>query len=89
MTINSQKKIHENEHSDRNIDYKIKRQKTIEQKLSCDFIRTNSGKKDFDIFKAITEVLMHMKQSSNKPDYKKLIAKKILLKKYHPIFFDI
>ena len=53
MTINSQKKIHENEHSDRNIDYKIKRQKTIEQKLSCDFIRTNSGKKDFDIFKAI------------------------------------
>ena len=32
---------------------------------------------------------MHMKQSSNKPDYKKLIAKKILLKKYYPIFFDI
>ena len=31
--------IDENGHSDRNIDYKIKRQKTIEKELGCKFIR--------------------------------------------------
>ena len=31
--------IHENGHSNRNIDYEIKRQKAIEQELGCKFIR--------------------------------------------------
>ena len=57
--------IDENDHSDRNIDYEIKRQKAIEQKLGCEFIRINPGKDEFDIFKAINEFSRHIKQSSN------------------------
>ena len=34
-------KTDENGYSDRNIDYGIKRQKVIEQKLGCKFIRTD------------------------------------------------
>ena len=33
------------------MDYEIKRQKTIEQELGCEIIRTNYDKKYFDIFK--------------------------------------
>ena len=36
--------VDENEHSNRNIDYEIKRQKAIEQELGCDFIRTDPEK---------------------------------------------
>ena len=45
--------IDENRHSDRSIDYEIKRQKAIEQELVCKFIRIDREKKDFDILKAI------------------------------------
>ena len=38
--------IDENGHSDRNIDYEIKRQKAIEQELGCKFIRTDPDKED-------------------------------------------
>ena len=55
----------ENGHSDRNIDDEIKRQKVIEQRLGCDFIKTDPDKEDFDIFKAINEIFRHIKQSSN------------------------
>ena len=55
--------IDENGHSDRNIDYERKRQKAIEQELSCKFIRINPGKEDFDIFKTINEIFRHIKQS--------------------------
>ena len=41
--------IDENRHSNKNIDYKIKRQKAIKQELGCKFIRIDPGKKDFDI----------------------------------------
>ena len=34
-------KFDENGHSDRNIDYEIKRQKTIGQELGCKFIKWN------------------------------------------------
>ena len=36
--------IDKNGHSDRNIDYEIKRQKSIEQELCCKFIRTDTDK---------------------------------------------
>ena len=36
--------IEKNEHSDGNIDYEIKREKTIEQKLGCKFIRIDHDK---------------------------------------------
>ena len=53
-------------HSERNIDYEIKRQKGIEQKLSCKFIRIDPDKDDFDIFRAINEIFRHIKQSTKK-----------------------
>ena len=61
MTI-SQIKIAENRYSDRNIDYKIKRQKLMQQELDCKFIGNDPGKKDFDIFRPISEIFKHFKQ---------------------------
>ena len=49
--------IDENGHSSRNIDNEIKRQKPIEQELSCKFCRIDPDKEDFDIFRAIIENL--------------------------------
>ena len=63
----------ENGHSDRNIGYKIKKQKAIEQELNCEFIRIDPGKIDFDIFKAINEIFRHIKESSNQLTGRNLI----------------
>ena len=41
----------ENGHSERNIDYKIKIQKGIERKLSCNFIRIDPDKEYLDVSK--------------------------------------
>ena len=56
--------IDENKHSDRNIDYEIKRKK--QKKKGWKFIRTDPDKGDFDIFKVINEIVRHIKQSSKK-----------------------
>ena len=61
----------ENGHSDRNIDYEIKRKKPIEQEIGCKFIRINPGKEDFDIFRAIIEVFRHIEESTKKTLLKK------------------
>ena len=58
--------IDENEHSDRNIDYKIKSQKTIEPELSWKVISIDPDKDDFEIFRAINEIFRHIKQSIKK-----------------------
>ena len=58
--------IDKNEHSDRHIDYEIKRQKAIEQKMVCKFIRIDPEKEEFDIFRAIREIFRHIKQSTEK-----------------------
>ena len=58
--------LDENGHSDRNIDYEIKQQKTIEQELGCKFIRTDPDKEDFDIFRTINEIFRSIKQSTKK-----------------------
>ena len=58
--------IDENGRSDRNIDYEIKRQKAIEQKLGCKFIRIDPDKENFDIFRTINEIFRQIKQSSKK-----------------------
>ena len=54
--------IDENEHSNRNIDYKIKRQKSIEQEFGCKFIRIDSDKGDYDLFKTANEIFRHINQ---------------------------
>ena len=55
-------KIDEIGHCDRNIGCKINRQKAIEQELGCKFIRINSDKEGFDIFRAINEIFRGIKQ---------------------------
>ena len=58
--------VDEKGHKDRNIDHEIPRQKALEKKLSCEFIRINSDKKDFNTFKAINEIHRHIKKSTKK-----------------------
>ena len=43
-----------------------KRQKAIEQELGCKFIIIDPDKEDFDIFRAINEIIRHIKQSTKK-----------------------
>ena len=50
------------------MDYEIKIQKAIEQKLGCKFIRIDPNKEDFDIFRTISEILKHIKQLTKKPN---------------------
>ena len=61
-------------HNDRNIDYEIQRQQTLERELSCVFIRINPDAIDFNIFK---EIHRHIKKSSKKSLIDK-ISKKLL-----------
>ena len=59
-------KIDENGHSDRNIDNETKRQKPIEQELGCKFIRIDFDNGNFGNFRAINEILRHIKQPTKK-----------------------
>ena len=59
-------KVDENRHSDRNIDYEIKRQKAIEQELGCKFTRIDPDKENFDIFRTINEIFRYIEQSTKK-----------------------
>ena len=49
-------------HNDRNIDYEIQRQKTLEREIDCVFIRINHDAIDFNIFKEINKILRHIKK---------------------------
>ena len=64
--------IDENKHSDRSIDYEIKSQKAIEEKVGCKFIRTNLDKENFDVLRAINEKFRHIKQLIKKTLINKL-----------------
>ena len=59
-------KTDENEHSDKNIDYKIKRKKAIEQEPDCKFIRIDPDKEEINIFSAFNEIFRRIKQSTKK-----------------------
>ena len=52
-------------HEDRNIDYEIKRQNSIENDLGCEFIRIDPKKKDFDIYVEIGK-MYNRRSKSNK-----------------------
>ena len=64
---------------DRNIDYKIKRKKAIEQKLACKFIRIDPDKEDFNLFRTINEIFRHIKQSTKETLIKKILARLLRL----------
>ena len=53
-------KCDEFDHQDRDIEYEFKRQKYIEDKLRCIFIRYNPEAKDFNLFKVINPILNTM-----------------------------
>ena len=57
-------KIDQNRHGDRNIEYKLQRQKAIEQELGFKFVRIESDKENFDMFRATNEIFTHIKQSN-------------------------
>ena len=57
--------VDKNGHSDRNIDYEIKRQKTIEQEFGCELIRIDPDKEYFNIFNAISEIFRSSIQLCN------------------------
>ena len=45
----------------RNVNHEIQRQKALEKKPDCKFIRTNPDEEDFNIFKTINEIHRHIK----------------------------
>ena len=49
---------------DRNIDYKIQWKKVIKKEPDCVFIRINSDKENFNIFKSVNEIHRHIKKST-------------------------
>ena len=57
-------KIDQNRHSDRNIEYKLQRQKAIEQELGFKFVRIEPDKENFDMFRTTNEIFTHIKQSN-------------------------
>ena len=48
------------DHQDRYIEYEVKHQKCIEDKLGCTFIRCNPDAKDSNLFKVINQILNAM-----------------------------
>ena len=69
--------IDEKDHQDRDISREIERQKALEKKLGCKFIRINPDKESFDIFKAQNQIFRHIKES-NKESTKELTKKSLI-----------
>ena len=53
-------------HNERDIDYEIERQKAIENKLGCEFIRMNPAKENFNIFVKIGKIQNYIAKSTKK-----------------------
>ena len=58
--------VDEQGHNGRDIDYETERQKAIENKVGCEFIRINPAKKDFNIFVEIDKIQNHITKSTKK-----------------------
>ena len=56
-------KVDGKSHRDRNLDHKIQRQKALEKKLTCKFIRIAPDEEDFNILKTINEMHRHINKS--------------------------
>ena len=50
---------------ERDIDYEVRRQKYIEEKLGCKFIRYNPDAEDFNLFKVINRIFLATQQTRN------------------------
>ena len=51
------------DHLDRDIGYEVERQKHIEEKLGCKFIRYNPHAEDFNLFKVINRIFLAIQQT--------------------------
>ena len=58
--------IDEYELADRDFEYDQSRQLRIEKRLGCKIIRINPGASDFNIYRLINQIRMHIKQSNKK-----------------------
>ena len=58
--------IDEKGHNNGNIGNETERQKAIEKKLDCEFIRINPDGKDFDVYVEIGKIYNHIKESNKK-----------------------
>ena len=58
--------VDELEHTDRNLNNKIERQKVLEKELDCLFIRISPDEKNVNIFKEINKIHRHIKKSKPK-----------------------
>ena len=60
-------------HCYRNIDYEMKRQRSIEEELGCEFNRVNTDEKYFNIFVEIGKIIEESTKGSIIDDVKKLL----------------
>ena len=58
--------IDEQGHNNRDIDYEIERQKTLEKEFNCKFIRINPAKENFNIFVEIGKIQNCITKSTKK-----------------------
>ena len=73
--IKSAKVIDKNGHSNRIIDYKIKRQKPLEQELVWKFIKIDSDKEDLNIFRTTMkhlDISNNWLENSNKENFNRI-----------------
>ena len=68
--------VDELEHTNRNINNEIERQKVLEKELNCVFIRINPDEKDFNIFKETNKIHRHIKKFLTDKIKKKLLELK-------------
>ena len=54
--------IDEKRHTDRDLIFEEKRQKTLEKKLNCTFIRINTSRKNFDVDYEASRIQMFISQ---------------------------
>ena len=69
--------VDEQGHNDRDIDYEIQRQKTIEEELGCEFTRIYPAKENFNIFIEIGKIQNLIVKSTKKLAEES--AKKVLI----------
>ena len=56
----------EKDHKDRDNDFELKRQRIIEKRLGCKFIRFNLDDPEFEVFKVINKIHHHYKKTERK-----------------------
>ena len=58
--------VDERGHNDRNLEYEIERQKSLEKELNCKFIRINPAIENFNIFNEISKIHHHIIESEKR-----------------------